>query len=236
LDIKVSEDDWIAIATVLESYVLRRAVCGLTTKNYNRIFLALTRSLRRDGVSVTNFPKQVSDLSGESSEWPTDATFAAAWRTRHVYQTLNNAKVVYIFRRLNDTYMSPKMESLTFDTVMTIEHILPQTWVAGWPLPDGSKGLAYQQLWSADPADVRVAASELRNSALQTFGNLTVLSQALNSSASNAPWSEKRPELMRHSLLPINQQLGDKDSWDEAAIRERGDALLGRALEVWPHP
>ena len=52
LDAKLPETDWDEIATILESYLLRRAVCGRSTKNYNRIFLQITKALRRDGASV----------------------------------------------------------------------------------------------------------------------------------------------------------------------------------------
>ncbi len=82
--------------------------------------------------------------------------------------------------------------------------------------------------------DEKAAATRKRNMALQTLGNLTILAQALNSSVSNSKWSLKRPELLKHSLLPINQQLQDADTWDEATIAQRGDALFARALTVWP--
>jgi hypothetical protein len=38
-DVGFSEVAWKRVAEILESYLLRRAVCGLSTKNYNRIFL-----------------------------------------------------------------------------------------------------------------------------------------------------------------------------------------------------
>ncbi|HNQ57758.1 MAG TPA: HNH endonuclease family protein, partial [Candidatus Desulfobacillus denitrificans] len=105
----------------------------------------------------------------------------------------------------------------------------PSRWVnSGWT------STASVVLWTADANDPRAIATRERNSALQTFGNLTILSQALNSAASNASWSEKKPELLRHSLLPINQQLHETTVWDEAAIQERSAALFERALKLWP--
>jgi hypothetical protein len=64
--------------------------------------------------------------------------------------------------------------------------------------------------------DPRLTASALRNAALQTFGNLTILTQELNSSVSNGPWHAKRPEFLQCSLLPINQDLHESNSWDES--------------------
>ncbi len=234
LDAGIDEVQWQIISTALESYLLRRAVCGLTTKNYNRVFLALTRNLRRDGVNAETLIKQLSEFTGESSEWPTDDAFSEAWRTKHVYQTLNNPKVVHILRRLNDTYLGNKMEDVTVESSLTVEHILPQQWIEYWPLPDGSKGMNYIELSTADPADPRALATRRRNSVLQTIGNLTILTQALNSSVSNSAWKDKKPELLRHSLLPINQQLHDRTTWSETEITDRSDVLLERALKLWP--
>jgi Protein of unknown function DUF262/Protein of unknown function (DUF1524) len=234
LDANTDAGEWKKIAVSLESYILRRAVCGLTTKNYNRTFLYLTRNLRRDGLTHLNLVKQLSEQTGDSAEWPTDETFAEAWRTRHVYQTLNNPKVIHIFKRLNTTYLGSKHELISVDGPLTVEHLLPQNWIEHWPLQEGSKGLTVSELWNAEPDEVRTTASRRRYAALQTFGNLTILTQALNSAASNSSWPEKKNELMRNSLLPINQQLHEIEVWDEEAIANRGNALLERALKLWP--
>lgn len=234
LDAEIDDQCWKSITTTLESYLLRRAVCGLTTKNYNRIFLALTRNIRRDGVTPENLSRQLADQSGGSSEWPSDAAFGEAWRSRHIYQILNNPKIVYVLKRLNDTFYGSKMEAVIIKNELTVEHILPQAWVEHWPLLDGNKGMTEIELSKADPIDPRAIATRKRNEMLQTIGNLTILTQGLNSAASNSAWINKKPDLLRHSLLPINQQLNNKDSWDEATILERGETLLERAVKLWP--
>lgn len=234
LDVGIEDQEWLKVSSTLESYLLRRAVCGLTTKNYNRTFLSLTRNLRRDGLTHANLVKQLSEQTGESAEWPTDAAFAEAWRSKHVYQTLNNAKVVHILKRLNATFLRSKNELLSVNGALTVEHILPQNWIEHWPLQDGSKGLTGVELSTAQPQDAKAAATRKRNAALQTLGNLTILTRALNSAASNSAWREKRAELLRHSLLPINQQLHGFDTWDEETISGRADVLLKLGLELWP--
>lgn len=234
LDVKIDESQWSTIATTLESYLLRRAVCGLTTKNYNRVFLQLTRGLRRDGVIPENLGALLAQQTGESAEWPSDDAFREAWRTRHVYQTLNNPKVVHILKRLNGTYFGTKMEAISIEDALTVEHILPQQWSDHWPLQDDTRGMTSHELWDADPADSRAVATRKRNAVLQTIGNLTILTQPLNSAASNSAWVKKKPELLRHSLLPINQQLHDVDPWDEAAIEKRSEELFQRAVKLWP--
>ena len=236
LESGLNDLQWATVSTVLESYLLRRAVCGLTTKNYNRVFLSLTRNLRRDGVTPENLEKQLREQKGDSVEWPSDERFSEAWRTQHAYYVLNNPKIVHILKRLSSTFVTGKMETVSIDSALTVEHILPQQWQSNWPLLDGSVGLTPSELWIASKDDERAQATRQRNAALQTFGNLTILSQALNSSVSNSAWPVKRPKLLLHSLLPINQQLNDLASWDEDAITARSEALLKRALSIWPHP
>ena len=236
LDLSMDDQDWEFVSTMLESYILRRAVCGLTTKNYNRVFLGLTRTIRRKGATPENISRQLSEQSGDSAVWPTDDEFGEAWRTKYAYQVLNNPKIVHILKRLSDTFLTSKSETVTVESALTVEHILPQQWQDKWLLADGSKGLTTAALWTAAKDDARAEASRKRNQALQTFGNLTILTQGLNSSVSNSQWELKKPELLRHSMLPINQMLYDVDIWDETAITQRSDELLARALEVWPRP
>ena len=170
LDAQIDETQWSVISTTLESYLLRRAVCGLTTKNYNRVFLSLTRNLRRDGVTPENLVKQLAEQTGESAEWPSGSAFAEAWRTQHAYQTLNNPKIVHILRRLDDTYLGSKMESVAVEGALTVEHLLPQHWIEHWLLPDGTMGMNTTELLAADESDPRAVATRRRNSASRPLG------------------------------------------------------------------
>jgi uncharacterized protein with ParB-like and HNH nuclease domain len=222
LDVGLSKEQWEAVSTTIESYLLRRAVCGLTTKNYNRIFLSLTRNLCRDGVTPENLVHQLSQQTGDSSEWPSDQKFGEAWRIEQLYQTLNNPKIVHILKRLNNSYLNPKMENISVDGELTVEHILPQQWQENWLLSDKLN------------EDQKSEAIERRNAALQTLGNLTILNQKLNSSLSNSQWSVKKPELLKYSLLPINQQLQGVKIWNEGTIAKRADDLFVHALKIWP--
>lgn len=229
----IEDEAWRGFSKTLESYLLRRAVCTMTTKNYNRIFLQLTKGLRRDGMTPENLVKQLTAQTGESVEWPTDAAFKDAWFSKPAYE-LGNAKLVHIFISLNDTYLSRKAEPLSFERQPSIEHILPQEWLKHWPLPDGSKGLDDLQLSKAGDDDSRAIATRLRNESLQTMGNLTILMQELNSAQSHSAWKKKKPALLKHSLLSINQDLHDVTVWDEGAITSRAKRLFERALKIWP--
>ena len=96
--------------------------------------------------------------------------------------------------------------------------------------------MAWPELFDADADDPRAVATRARDSAIHTFGNLTILTQALNSSVSNDKWTAKKPKLLEASLLPINFQLHGYSVWDEEAITRRGKELLERSLRIWPGP
>ena len=235
-DVNLSDPDWSKVATTLESYLLRRAVCGLSTKNYNRVFLQLTNALRREGPTCANLDKLLLEFKGESTEWPTDEAFSRAWTTIHAYQTLNNPKLVHIFKRLNAAVTTTKHEGISFEGQLTVEHLMPQKWRENWLLADGSKGMEWQEQTQAVKDDPKMAATRLRDSLVQTFGNLTIITQPLNSSVSNSPWKIKKPKLMEASLLPINLQLASIEDWNEDTIQTRSKSLLDKALRLWPRP
>ena len=229
---------WRVLSTTLESYLLRRMLVGRSTKAYNRIFLNLVKSLRKDSVGSASeaIGAALSNLTGESSSWPTDETFAAAWMNRAAYEAMNKARLTHILVKLNDTYLNSKTEQLKIESELTVEHIMPQSWIENWPLPDGVQGMTLEELFDAAPDDPRAVVTRARESTIHTFGNLTLLTQALNSSVSNGEWAVKKPAMLEASLLPINLQLQGYSSWDEEAITQRGQELLERAVRIWPGP
>ena len=236
MDSGVSDEEWLKIATVLESYIIRRAICGLTNKNYNRIFLRLIQNAQKSGpANASVLASYLAQQTGESSVWPTDRQVSEQWRTAHAYSRLANSRMVYILKKLSNTYLSNKTEELHIDSSMSVEHILPQRWQDNWPLPDGSTGLNMLEVYTTAASDPRAVATKIRNTAVQTFGNLTIVTQPLNSSVSNAAWKVKKPELLKHSLLPVNQQLHAYVEWNEETIAARAEELLSVALSIWPH-
>lgn len=234
MDARISDADWRTISVALESYLLRRAVCGYTTKNYNRIFLNLSRDLRTGALKPAGIATYLAGLTGESVAWPTDADFQKAWLTSNAYERQGNPKLVHILTRLNESYMTNRTERVVIADEMTIEHLLPQQWIDNWPLPNGEKGMTWTELAEADDNDPRAIATRERNAALNTLGNLTLLTQPLNAAQSNAAWDSKKPQLMAHSVLALNLQLRDRSEWNEKEIERRGIALYEKARAVWP--
>jgi hypothetical protein len=66
------------------------------------------------------------------------------------------------------------------------------------------------------------------------MGNLTLLTQSLNSTVSNGPFSVKMPALRAQSALYLNRDLHSYAEWDENSINQRGLMLLAAAKAIWP--
>jgi len=221
------------LLVALESYLVRRMVARMTTKQYNRLFLDVLAEAQRhppgeaDEVVIAHLAKQTAD----SQLWPGDAAFRAAILDLPVYSLLSRSRVRMFLEALEDDLRGTKTEDENVTRgKLTIEHVLPQTWQTHWPLPESEDSLR----------------AELdRNRLLQTFGNLTLVTQALNPELSNLAWPTKRRLLEEHAVLLLTRRIVKdgkgsdaipRERWDEEAIRARGDQLFQRALEIWPRP
>ena len=230
----IEDRDWEEVSEIIESYAVRRAICGLTTRNYNRMFLSLMRHLSQHEVTAMTIRSFFLSQKGPSTKWPNDAEFRDAWLTQPVSRAMNNPQMVHILRRLNDYSDTKKTEVVRIDSKLSIEHILPRNWTQDWPLPDGSQGLTREQLHDLSPDTALVRATRYRDHLLDTIGNLTILTRELNSAISNGSWISKRNELDKFSVLPINKELLKFESWNEETIKQRSEKLFEIALRVWP--
>jgi hypothetical protein len=83
-----------------------------------------------------------------------------------------------------------------------------------------------------------IAYAAARETFKHTFGNLTLVTAPMNSTLSNGPFDAKSKELTDKSTLMLNRYFSTHDisTWDEAAIRERGERLFAQASKIWPRP
>ena len=54
LDAEMSDDEYLAVSQTIESYLVRRGFCGLTTQNYNRVFIGAIKHLVRMAKHLQN--------------------------------------------------------------------------------------------------------------------------------------------------------------------------------------
>jgi hypothetical protein len=79
---------------------------------------------------------------------------------------------------------------------------------------------------------------EKRDQLVHTIGNLTLLTQALNSTVSNGPFPQKCAAIGQNSNLRINAPFRGAaiKAWNEKSIVQRSEALFDRAKTIWPYP
>ncbi len=219
----------------LEAYIVRRAVCGRSPKAYNRVFLVLTTDLSVLGCSRENLRILLRELKGETEDFPTDKDFEAAWMNQQAYTQQGPARVNSILRSIERELYDTRSERVEITSTLTVEHVLPGAWLEHWPLPDGQRGsdLTTRIL---EPGSSQVVATFRRDALLHTFGNLTLLTQPLNSEVSNGPFSDKRPAITSQSLLRLNAYFQERKKWDEDDIIARGRTLFERARRLWEYP
>ena len=215
----------------LESYILRRDICGLTTKNYNRFFASLIPKLRTcDGDKVDELIVYLSNRLADMDRWPDDSEWERSWVMREQYRSARQPRLRYVLETIESAKHTALTEDIHIRSTLTIEHIMPQKWQTNWALP-GMEGVT--------EADYGPEASErvrARNSIVNTFGNLTLITGAMNSSVSNGHFSVKMPAVRAFTALALNRELSDFELWDESTIRRRGAALFELARTIWSAP
>ncbi|WP_419809025.1 DUF262 domain-containing protein [Sphingomonas sp.] len=220
-----------AALEMLESYILRRDIAGLSTKSYNRFFVGTIDRLREsEGCKVAALARWLSTRPNETDRWPNDAEFRQGWLGRDQYKSARQPRLRYVFERIERAKRTALSEEIEIKSALTIEHIMPQKWRDNWPIEGfDHAGSAY-----ADPD--QLSAEIKRDECINKLGNLTLVTSPLNSTMSNGPFSAKLPALRAHASLALNRELHDFDVWNEGCVEARGAALLEAARKVWMPP
>ena len=233
------------IFNCIESYLVRRAVCGLSRKNYNKVFAQQLKKLMGAGPDPKSFREFLAEASGDGSRWPRDEEFRQSWLNASIYPgRLDAAKLRAMFHRLETVMRSEKTEEsvpLSLDS-LDIDHIMPQSWYAYWPLVDGTT-VTNDEASSADilrfattGLDTRMESIINRESHVPRMGNLTMVHYGVNRSLQNHAFEAKLQAFFDHSHLQLNRALTKSSKWDEESIQERAEYLFNFACEIWRGP
>jgi hypothetical protein len=219
------------VLAIIEDFLVRRMICGVTTKNYNRLAAELVAALKGRLVEVDVAANDF--LAGQQApvnRWPTDSEMREAIVEKQLYGFRRQDRLVMILWEIEARLRAKDAKTeqgLARPENLTLEHVLPQSWEAHWPLDDSVE----------DPP-------QWRDQHLHRLGNLTLTTGELNSSLSNGPWNapqasnDKRRGLARHSLLLLNARLAEEhpEGFTERDIDRRGEFLANEFCQVWPGP
>ncbi|WP_187926170.1 DUF262 and DUF1524 domain-containing protein [Helicobacter pylori] len=205
----LSEQDFIPIIALIESYICRRTVCGLGTNSLNKVFPSFTKHIQKD-----EYFKSLKVHFGyltEKQRFPNNDEFKEHFITIDFYHF---KKIKYFLERLEKFERKEPVNTQE----CTIEHIMPQTLNLEWERDLGENFQAIHEKY------------------LHTIGNLTLT--GYNPEYSNKSFQEKQGMEggFKQSPLKLNQSLKDLESFGEKEIEKRANDLADWALKIWTYP
>ncbi|GHS40349.1 hypothetical protein VN1161_07920 [Helicobacter pylori] len=207
----LSEQDFISIIALIESYLCRRAVCGLGTNSLNKVFPSFTRHIQKDEY-FKSLKVHFGSLT-EKQRFPNDDEFKDRLITIDFYNKFKKKTKCFLERLENFDTEEP------VDTKgLTIEHIMPQELTEEWERDLGENFQAIHDKY------------------LHTIGNLTLT--GYNQKYGNKSFQEKQGMEggFKDSPLRLNRGLRDLASFGEKEIKKRANDLADLALKIWTYP
>ncbi len=205
----LSKQDFIPIIYLTESYICRRAVCGLGANSLNKVFPFVTKKINKDQYRES-IKAHFLSLEKTTGKFPKDSEFRDSLITIDFYHF---KKIKYFLERLEKDTEEP------VDTQKcTTEHIMPQTLTPEWQRDLGENFEAIHEKY------------------LHTIGNLTLT--GYNQEYSNNSFQEKRDmeKGFKQSPLRLNQSLRGLEVFGEEQIKKRANDLADWALKIWTYP
>ncbi len=225
-----------------ESWVIRRALLRLTTKDVNKFMVHVLKTLH--GSSPESAGDQILaclvEQTSETRHWPADSDLIAQLPEARVYGNIRQSRLRVILAAVEQHLRD---QSTMYEPIqalpngLEIEHVMPRGWRTHWDTkPPLAPDLAAQ-----------------RDKILNTIGNLTLVTKSLNASLSNRPWTDaaaagmseggmpdlgKRSLLNTFSLLVSNKEIVDThvESWTEGDIAQRSADITRAICAIWPRP
>lgn len=202
----VSESAACEILDVIESFLVRRAVCSIEPTGLHAVFKRLWSEVEHN-VSCN----KVSDViqSHKTVQWPNDKEFEENIRRKKLYGT---GVCPYLLRELD--------RSLGGDVPAdkaTLEHVLPQN-------PESSS------VWCKEFTE------QQRKDLTDTISNLVLLSPEGQNKVKNKDYSHKRGEYKSTSMYKITRDFSDNYlEWRPSELQDRQDKIVKWALSRWSY-
>ncbi|GAA8501418.1 DUF262 and DUF1524 domain-containing protein [Helicobacter pylori] len=210
----LSKQDFIPIIYLTESYICRRAVCGIPSNGFNKFFPSFTKKIDKKQY-LKSVEEHFGSLTG-NQKFPNDFEFKNSFITKELYgrNKTKKKKTKYFLERLEKFNTEEPVDTQE----CTIEHIMPQTLTEEWKRDLGENFQAIHDKY------------------LHTIGNLTLT--GYNQKYGNKSFQEKRDieKGFKQSPLKLNQSLKDLEPFGEEKIKKRANDLADWALKIWTYP
>lgn len=208
----LSKSDFLEILKLIESYILRRAVCGFPTNSLNKVFASFIKNIKKE--QYLESVKAYFNLQKGNAIFPRDKEFTESLINKDIYNSFK--KKTYLFDKLENFDRKEKIDINEY----TFEHIMPQN-------IDNSRE------WQNELGE---NWQEIHEKYLHTLGNLTLT--GYNSEYSNKPFREKQNMKggFKESPFRLNNGLKNIESWNETSMEQRAKELAKGVLKIWTYP
>ena len=212
----VTLEQFNTIMSMTNTYLIRRALCGLDTSDITRLFPSLLNDIINEcnkdySKLIDSFKRNlVNKNKGNSMEMPDDVKLYNSVINANMYNLRITVRMFFDKLELSDNPAPVDLSALS------IEHLMPQTPTQEWYKALGVDEETYQ-----------------RN--LHRLGNLTLATKPDNSKMSNKVWQYKNEILASTSHLKINEAILKKDKWTINDIDERTKSLIQKIKELYPY-
>ena len=215
---KISAQEFVQVFKIIESFMLRRLICGLESRAYNKIFPTLHNESLKQNTEYLDALGYVLMLKRGDSHFPTDEEFLTHLEEKDVMEMNTNNKI-YLFARLEDgdDKTSDVLDKL-LNKEYTIERIMPDKLLRIWRQELGANADTIHALWC------------------NRLANLTIVSA--DAKLGNRSFGEKK--FMKggfgQSTIRLNEYIARCSRWTEIEMRNRQEALKSAALQLWQYP
>lgn len=205
----LATQDFVAAVELVESYIMRRAVCGEQTRGYWQLFADF--AYRVDPAQPLKSLQAMFARETGNYKFPSDDEFRRALEERDIY----SKRVCFdLLDRLENFGTNEPTNTEKY----SIEHVMPQ-----------NRSLSTEWKTMLGPEWEMVHVEWLHR-----LGNLTLT--GYNSTYSDRSFHEKKTTAggFRDSAVRLNQFIREQAQWTAVEMRTRGEMLARKALAIWP--
>lgn len=206
----LDERDFLEALDLIESYLVRRSVCGLSTRGYDTVFASLTARIGGKVAGILDELKVGFKLLPAAFQFPSNEEFLAALREGELYRR-------QVCRLLLDRLENHGSKEPSDTSGYTIEHILPQS---------ARLGQAWVEMLGPEWRQIQATY-------MHRLGNLTLTGYNAEYSDRSFEDKKKHEHGFSVSALRLNRTVNAKEEWTEKEIAERTEALAQKALSIW---
>ncbi len=205
-----------AVLSIINTYLIRRAICGLDTSDITRLFPLVLKDVMNecngDYTKIVEYLKKnlINKQRGKSARMPDDEMMRTVLEYANVYNLRFTLRI--IFDKI-ETFNNPAPVDLS---KLSVEHLMPQT-----PTKEWLEALKINE--------------ETYERNLHRLGNLTLATKPDNSKMKNKPFEFKKAILSDTAHLTMNSSILQKANWTIDDIDSRTKELIEQIITLYPY-